>query len=248
MGWYCAYWPHRYPGGYSRERLGRRATRRMGGVVRSVLFGLLLVLAAAAVVVVVGVIADDQDRDLNDRTVPRGETLPFAVFGRPFGLADHLPSGSKVENVLVDTTASRRLTRQSGYVLWGAVGASTERADWSVGLDPTDVCLYVRGRRGMLISVNCAPVAVASIPGGLSTIVSGGAAGAPGFRPREFVYAAVLPDGVSSAQLLFGGDVVQSIPIRDNGLLIATRRRVDTVRFETQMGLLERPINACQNC
>ncbi len=147
--------------------------------------------------------------------------LPFAVFDRPIDKAfDQVPLGGDVDNVDVDAAATRHLASSRGYDLWGSHGAANERRDWSVGLDPTEICLYVGDRRRRIISVNCAPLAVAAVPGALTTLVSGGARALRVSPPREFVYAAVLPDDVERAQMLLDGEVVGSIQVRRQRIVV----------------------------
>jgi hypothetical protein len=158
--------------------------------------------------------------------------------------------GGTYDGVDVDFESARHIGASTNrYRLWVSRGTTTGASAWRSSFDPTLVCLHLFDGRGAGAGFGCAPQATAANdPGRLMIVLSGGAQGAPGLRPREVVIAGVVPDDVREVWLEHRGERVADVPLSDNGFVQLTRTRVDGIGFLSASGPLRQRVNACQAC
>lgn len=176
--------------------------------------------------------------------------VPIAVFGR-VATADDLRGGPVGQTGLIVDRASVRRVRVASrrYVLWAFSGRQILGPNRLAGAAFPRFCLQLveaRGRRAL--ATQCVAREQSGVPGVLMVALSGGAEGAPGFRPREAVIAGLVPRSVGVVGLIGLRAALGRVRVRDSGFLFGTRRVVAGLVFESAAGSVQTRVDACQLC
>lgn len=152
-------------------------------------------------------------------------------------------------DVRIDRRSALRVDAgKSRYRLWLTHGERIGGGSWSDSFDPREVCLHLFDADLVLRGFQCTSVRDATVPGKLLMVLSGGAAGAPGLRPREVVIAGLAPDGADAVRA-GAASKSEEVPLRERAFLVITRIDVDMVEFlrgdQVRTSVV---VNACQRC
>lgn len=175
------------------------------------------------------------------------------IFDGDRSSADRLPSTAYEADygeTAVDLGSSRWIPiRARGYRMWVTRALGNADAAWRSAFDREQICVHLFGRRAKPVAFQCAPIRDADRPRRLLIVLSGGAEGAPGLRPREVVIAGIAPVGSSSASIVTTRGAEIGVAVKRQGFLRATRAPIAGLRVESANGMFyEIPLNGCQDC
>lgn len=158
-------------------------------------------------------------------------------------------SDDSYPDVRIDRASALRAdSGHSRYRLWLTRGERIGGGHWKDSFDAREVCLHLFDERLVLRGSQCAAMREADQPGRLLMVLSGGADGAPGLRPREVVVAGVALRGIDAVQVGAASRFVRA-RVKDSAFLVVTRIDVDAVEFRSGDALRGKVVvNACQRC
>lgn len=151
----------------------------------------------------------------------------------------------RVQNVTVDRASARRVVRLgNGWTVWTLRGEQTGPAVLAEG--SAAVCLAIIDR-STTIAAKCAAETVLADPARSMIMLSGGAAGAPGLRPREVIVVGALADRTTRVSLV--SDRARAAGTANGIYWLSTRATFTGVRFVKRGGVInEVALDACQSC
>lgn len=175
-------------------------------------------------------------------------SLSADIPGREVSNRDALPvttDSLRLQNVTVDRASARRVARfGNGWTVWTLRGGQTGPAVLAEG--SAVVCLAIV-EKSTTIAAKCAAETVLGDPSRSMIMLSGGAAGAPGLRPREVVIVGALADTTTRVSLV--SDRSRAAGVAEGVYWLNTRAIVTAVRFVTRGGEVnEVVLDACQRC
>lgn len=151
----------------------------------------------------------------------------------------------RLQDVTVDRASARRVARLgNGWTVWTLRGEQTGPAVLAEG--SAAVCLAIIDR-STTIAAKCAAETVLADPARSMIMLSGGAAGAPGLRPREVIVVGALAD--PSTRVTFVSDRSRAAGVAEGIYWLNTRAIVTAARFVKRGGEVnEIALDACQRC
>lgn len=163
------------------------------------------------------------------------------------GIASATPSPGGSPLMSVTSTTSRRADPGTGrFGTWAVAATMTSRA----GTTTPSMCAYTQIASGPHAGgggENCLPDS-AYASGGVGTVTSGGATGAPGFAPHEAVIAGVVPDAIRTVTLAFADGTTSAQPVVNNYYFFDTTNTTRSITYTGTTGVTTYPLNACQLC
>ncbi len=109
---------------------------------------------------------------------------------------------SAYPDVHIDRKSALRVgPASSRFRLWLTRAERIGGGSWQDSFDPREVCLHLFDEHLVLRGFQCASVRDVGRPERLLMVLSGGAAGAPGLRPREVVIAGIVPSDVDEVRV-----------------------------------------------
>lgn len=185
------------------------------------------------------------DRPVPSRSVDRSA---IELLNRPSNGNDRLPSDAErllARTVILDRHSVRQAgTLAGGVTIWAFKGTRSGAAGLGVG---EVTCLAVLDRLERVLADRCSAEAELVDPKRSVVILSGGAAGSPGMRPREVLVVGLLGVDVSKPSLLADGGQLRG---GNGGVYWLTSRA--TVTGATYLvkggGRIEMRFDPCQAC
>lgn len=153
----------------------------------------------------------------------------------------------RLQGVVVNGSSARRaVALKGGFSVWVLRGEQSGPPVLAEGGNV--VCLAVL-RRGAAIAAKCAAETVLGDAERLMIVLSGGAAGAPGLRPREVVAAGVVDDPAADVELVTDEPRVDAVANVAGVYWAHTRSTVKGIVVRWRDGDAQfMKFDACQKC
>lgn len=207
--------------------------------------------ALVALLVMLGLAGCGSDAPQSESVASQAAAEPSLVplLDRPRRAEDYFPPSEidkRMTEVNPDPGSARFVGRlDNGFTAWVMRATAADQGALTDG--PDRICLYLLDARREFMSAKCGGRRERDQPGRLMVLLSGGAAGMPGLRPREVIVLGVATAGFQGVRFI--GDRAAPIALSSGVFLGAAAFPVRGIQMMDGHGRWYRlGFDACQSC